>query len=192
MRRPGRSSPSSHPLRPARHAHPHRARVSAGRRGHPASSPPLTRRPLPRHCPLFLLDGSERLDWHQLAPPQDDQEEPGPPADTRPLSPASDCDRPPHLGRRASQVRSGTHRQVPESNGNPRISPEVCAEAPKSRANKIPANSPLSVSNVADASLDRTQEVGGSSPPSSISRTPAVEPNAAPRAGRELSAWRAT
>src|SRR5829696_4742364 len=35
--------------------------------------------------------------------------------------------------------------------------------------------------------LDRTQEVGGSSPPSSISRTRAVEPNTAPRAGRGLA-----
>src|SRR5215208_225778 len=34
--------------------------------------------------------------------------------------------------------------------------------------------------------LDRTQEVGGSSPPSSISRTRAVEPNAASRARRGL------
>jgi hypothetical protein len=36
--------------------------------------------------------------------------------------------------------------------------------------------------------LDRTQEVGASSPPSSISRTRAVEPRMAPRAPRGLSA----
>ncbi len=90
------------------------------------------------------------------------------------------CDRPRPLARCAPQVRfRHSSPRVPESHGNPRISPEVRAEAPKSRAKKIPANSPLSVSHIADASLDRTQEVGGSSPPSSISRTPVVEPKRA-------------
>ena len=101
------------------------------------------------------------------------------------------CDRPRPLRRRASHVRSGTRRQeCLNRTGIRGYPPRYAPRRANPPANKIPANPPVWAKNLANASLDRTQEVGGSSPPSSISRTPAVERRMARRAWRGLSAKR--
>jgi hypothetical protein len=100
---------------------------------------------------------------------------------------ASGCDRPPRLRRRASRVRSGTHRQ--ECLNPTGIRGYRPRSAPR-HPNHMPPK-PLLIRRFRSlSSRNRTQEVGGSSPPRSISRTPAVEPRMARRAGRELSASR--
>jgi hypothetical protein len=121
--------------------------------------------PHPRRAPPSCTQASvAEFRRETLAP--DDQEEPGPPADTRPLSPAIAIVRLISGGALHGSV-SGTHRQ--ECLNPTGIRAYRPRSAPR-RPTHTPTTSLLFAAfhRESRGRIDRTQEVGGSSPPSSI------------------------
>jgi hypothetical protein len=164
--------------------------IPAGRAGlAPRQSPPTPPTP-PRLFATCLCDSLRDKQASALAPatrsPGDDQEEPDPPATH---------------ARVRQRLRSSASSRTARATGpfqallakSARIQresadiAEVCAEAHKSRANKSLLIRRFQPRKVADASLDRTQEVAGSTPTSSISRRACTSRTSVRRESAEIA-----